>query len=190
MVRRVFSAKQGNHDDDESLQETYIVKCCDACGKYSYHNVNDGDWTCPYCGRKHNKATEQEIDVIQKGVLTDVERMMLNEISRRVSNATWVDDRKEQMSLAIGSAEYLEYLDDLQEQNPFKPDDEMHAELEAYNEDLVTRLYDQANENELVQDERQGDDDWLLLADAASDDPLLPNALSGSDEEQIDAEFE
>lgn len=190
MVRRVFSAKQGDHDDDESLQEMYIVKCCDACGKYSYHNVNDGDWMCPYCGRKHNKATEQEIDVIQKGVLTDVERMMLNEISRRVSNATWVDDRKEQMSLALGSAEYLEYLDDLQEQNPFKPDDEMHAELEAYNEDLVTRLYDQANENELVQDERQGDDDWLLLADAASDDPLLSNAISGGDEEQIDAEFE
>lgn len=54
--------------------------------------------------------------------------------TRKTTNkSTWHNDAKEQLSLEQGSAEYAEYEEDLQEVNPFRPDDTFHAELEARN---------------------------------------------------------
>ena len=54
-------------------------------------------------------------------------------IRKAVTKSTWDNDAKEQISLEQGSAEYREYEDDLREVNPFQPDDEFHAKLEARN---------------------------------------------------------
>lgn len=54
--------------------------------------------------------------------------------TRKTTNkSTWHNDAKEQLSLEQGSEEYAEYEEDLQEVNPFRPDDAFHAELEAKN---------------------------------------------------------
>lgn len=61
---------------------------------------------------------------------------------------TWFNDAKNQSSLALGSEEYLEYIDDLEENHPSKEDDVMHAELEEYNEDLMDKLAEKATQPE------------------------------------------
>lgn len=61
---------------------------------------------------------------------------------------TWFNDAKNQTSLALGSEEYKEYLDDLEENHPSKEDDEMHVKLESYNEDLREKLAEKATQPE------------------------------------------
>lgn len=46
----------------------------------------------------------------------------------------WENTDKEQISLALGSAEYKERVEDLQNCSPDKPDDKFHSELEERNE--------------------------------------------------------
>lgn len=50
--------------------------------------------------------------------------------NRRVD---WENDAKEQISLAMGSAEYKEYQEDLRMHDPFRPDDDWHDKLEEQN---------------------------------------------------------
>ena len=46
----------------------------------------------------------------------------------------WENTDKEQISLALGSAEYKERVEDWQNCSPDKPDDKFHSELEERNE--------------------------------------------------------
>lgn len=57
---------------------------------------------------------------------------------------TWSNEDKNQNSLALGSDGYDDYIDDLRENDPGKPDDEMHAKLEEHNEKLAERLQEKA----------------------------------------------
>lgn len=70
----------------------------------------------------------------------------------------WQDSRKEQISLEMGSPEYKEYLEDLADNDPGKADDAMHAELEEYNQDLVTRNYDAEFEDNPESEQDASDD--------------------------------
>lgn len=66
--------------------------------------------------------------------------------------ASWEDESKEQIHLGMGSAEYRELIEDLQEVQPFAPDDEAHAKMEAYNEALAAHLNEQSqSEHEVEQ---------------------------------------
>lgn len=56
----------------------------------------------------------------------------------------WTNDTKDQMHLTPGSPEYAEYVEDLKEHDPFRPDDPMHEKLESYNADLVEKLAEKA----------------------------------------------
>lgn len=56
--------------------------------------------------------------------------------------SNWENDAKNQTSLEMGTSTYEEYVEDLKEHNPFRPDDEMHDELESYNEIIVNKLRD------------------------------------------------
>lgn len=58
---------------------------------------------------------------------------------------TWVNDDKSQHSLMLGSDGYDDYIEDLAENSVDNPDDEMHAQLEAYNEDLASELAERAS---------------------------------------------
>lgn len=64
---------------------------------------------------------------------------------------------KEQLSLDMGSAEYQEYCDDLQEVDPYKPDDEWHEKLEEHNEnhdDVLSDKAEKAQNQELGADKQ------------------------------------
>lgn len=52
---------------------------------------------------------------------------------KTTNKSTWTNESKEQLSLEQGSEAYAEYEEDLQEVNPFRPDDAFHAELEERN---------------------------------------------------------
>lgn len=65
--------------------------------------------------------------------------------------STWHNDAKEQISLEQGSAEYKEYEEDLQEVNPFRPDDEFHSKLEERNAEYDDRLAIKASEESRTQ---------------------------------------
>lgn len=147
----------------ETAQETSKVDVieyeCDICHKVSYHKVIERDWCCPYCGYHHDPTVYEEVSAIQKNSLSVDVLARLEEISRRpephrqgiviepLKVDVWVDGRKEQISLEPGSAEYLEYVEDLAAQDPFRPDDKRHVQLEQHNENLVTKKYDSPDEN-------------------------------------------
>ena len=60
-------------------------------------------------------------------------------------DSTWVNDAKNQTSLEMGTAAYEEYLEDLREHDPFRPDDDMHEELEMYNELIAERIREKSD---------------------------------------------
>lgn len=74
------------------------------------------------------------------------ERLRRRDVFFNNERDAWFNDTKNQTSLALGSEEYLEYLDDLEENHPTKEDDEMHVELESYNEDLRDKLAEKASQ--------------------------------------------
>lgn len=53
---------------------------------------------------------------------------------------TWENTDKEQISLALGSAEQRERQEDLQMYDPFKPESKFHKELELSNENFVENI--------------------------------------------------
>ena len=57
---------------------------------------------------------------------------------------TWDNDTKNQTSLDLGSDEYEEYVENLKEHNPFRPDDEMHKNLAEYNVQYAEKLAEKA----------------------------------------------
>ena len=54
---------------------------------------------------------------------------------KKKKKAVWENTAKEQPYLMPGTPEYEELQEDLKLHDPFRPDDEFHAELEARNED-------------------------------------------------------
>lgn len=60
------------------------------------------------------------------------------------SKDTWTNEDKSQIHLDLGSDEYEEYIEDLQEHNPLKPNDKMHQDLAEYNQDLALELNEKA----------------------------------------------
>lgn len=64
------------------------------------------------------------------------------------SKDTWTNEDKNQIHLGLGSDEYEEYIEDLQEHNPSKPSDEMHIELEERNQNLALELSEKASQFE------------------------------------------
>lgn len=63
---------------------------------------------------------------------------------------TWDNDSRNQTSLALGSDTYDDYIEDLQENDPGKPDDEMHVELEEHNENLAEKLAERATKSDVT----------------------------------------
>lgn len=59
----------------------------------------------------------------------------------------WEDDAKNQTSLLPGSDGYEDYIEDLEENAVDRPDDEMHMQLEAYNEQLAEQLAEKASQD-------------------------------------------
>lgn len=57
----------------------------------------------------------------------------------------WVNDERNQTSLFLGSDGYQDYIEDLEENAVDRPDDEMHAHLEDYNEQLAAELAEKAS---------------------------------------------
>lgn len=135
--------------DVHLIQQAETECICDVCLKAFYHKADETEWYCPNCGTKYQSEALEELHVTQDGTETSQKLADCAE-KRRVNGGiflvrkkeNWEDNRKEQISLEQGSAEYLEYQEDLQEMDPFRGEDEFHQKLEQYNEDLVTKNYD------------------------------------------------
>lgn len=61
---------------------------------------------------------------------------------------TRTNTAKEQPYLMPGTDEYEEYVRDLKDHDPFRPDDEFHQEMDDYNEQLPQRLLEKSQNNE------------------------------------------
>lgn len=158
-------------NDAEKVEVT-----CDICHKSFWYKAADKDVICPYCGSYQHIEELEEIHVTRHDDATFIRQEMLNakakeqKLRRQQMIMTniddkWQDTRKEQISLELGSSEYQEYVEDLKEHNPFKPEDEMHQALEEHNEDLVTKLYDKRDNPEVKEsDLRVSDSAAKILA--------------------------
>ena len=168
MKQRNSSDSSTNIDDDADK----IEGTCDMCHKSFWYKPTDKDVVCPNCGSHQMIEELEEIHVTQHNDATFARQEQLSAKAREqqlrrqqmiMTNVEdkWQDTRKEQMSLEPGSADYQEYVEDLKEHNPFKPEDEMHQALEERNEDLVTKIYDKRDNPEVKESD-------LRVVDSAS----------------------
>lgn len=92
---------------------------------------------------KEDIVVDKTIDTQESIPLEEQDPMsyeLVGELDLKDKN--WQDSRKEQISLEMGSPEYKEYLEDLANNDPGRPDDARHLALEEYNQDLTTKDYD------------------------------------------------
>lgn len=154
--KQIVKQRERQHSDD-----TLVEQVCLDCHRVFFRDAAMTKGCCPYCGVMYEVPDEslESEHLPEDDLACRLEEKGRNEMRRRQvflfddDKKNWTDDRKEQISLIPGSPEYEEYIEDLQERNPFRPDDTMHEELESHNEDLVTKLYDKASENTEVDDE-------------------------------------
>lgn len=126
---------------------------CEACRKWFRNTAKPGEEVrCPYCGTKFEQASE--LHVFDPNLSNqDKARLYAKVQEQLLKKEKWEDTRKEQISLEMGSSEYLERVEDLKLHDPFRPDDEMHAVLEEYNEDLVLKGMEKEAENPYASDD-------------------------------------
>ena len=140
-----------------------LVVLCENCGHIFYRKDESEYFSCPYCQAKHHFEPAEEVQVIRENDrdLDRLEKLVMKEKEaerrrqmgskliasiRPITQDTHVDDAKSQTSLQMGSVEYKEYVEDLQEQAPTAPDDEFHVELEVHNAALDDRLAESVGE--------------------------------------------
>lgn len=171
-LSELADVKMRSRDCDSGFvkRDGFVEFVCDVCLKPFVCKREDVDLVCPHCFAKHHIDIDlEEVHVTQRdsdGLVQRLdekakERAMIHAnggivVAKEVETSVrftedilnhnpkdkWEDTRKEQISLEPGSPEYLEYLEDLQDNDPSKPDDEMHVALEEHNEDLVTKGHD------------------------------------------------
>jgi hypothetical protein len=169
--RRVKLDNQMKKLSDRKKDVDFVVSdriehICDVCHKSFFVNKDAVSFVCPHCGYHVSLDDAEEMHVTNHdGIASDMV-VKLNEkavrdrrrrFARNDSVDTWSDDNRTQISLEQGSDEYEEYVEDLKLQDPFRPDDDMHTELEEHNAELVTKLYNQADKVELsAEDPNEG----------------------------------
>lgn len=140
---------------------------CVNCGHAFYRKKNESDLTCPFCRAKHHFEQAEEVHLTRRDKDAQMKLSMLAQNSRETRDGemteksgkaarnlgrtvvyqdTNVNDAKNQISLQLGSAEYLEYVEDRKENSAQAPDDVFHAELEQQNADLAPKMDEQNNE--------------------------------------------
>ena len=134
---------------------------CENCGHIFYYEATAEECRCPKCQAKYYFEPAEEISVIQtEGVMFNQDKLKsLRErvaeydrqggaVTMQKAKDTHSDDAKSQISLEQGSAEYKEYVEDIQESNPSTAEtDEFHEQLEEHNEDLPEDLQEDFLEN-------------------------------------------
>lgn len=145
--------KRESLDIGNMTKPTVVEIVCDVCHK-SFFIVSESDsYVCPYCGAKHMYSEEELIDCINQHQNHELVEKLVEKGTQRIltrmnglfnvgSQDKWTNESKGQISLEQGSEEYKEYVEDIKEQDPMKPDDVDHVELEKHNADLVTKEYD------------------------------------------------
>ena len=138
---------------------------CPFCRHTFVPDSDDVDLVCPSCGKTQEVPDMEEVHLTrQDGSL--VLQVKLQEKAKQQAStmgklyfenrkALWEDTAKEQLSLEKGSDGYADRIEDLEASDPMQPDDPMHQRLEDYNEDLVTKLYEKAEENPQADDEAE-----------------------------------
>lgn len=129
------------------VEKDNLLEClCPNCGHVFYRKIEEEDVSCPYCQAKHHfeeaeevhltRQAEQETTKLEKLVAKDKQQKRRQQFIVFKPLDTHENDAKTQTSLQMGTVEYNEYVEDLQESNPAKPDDDFHVDLEARNATL------------------------------------------------------
>lgn len=159
LSEKVMKSRNRSCDDvpNEDEAVSHDIECmCDVCRKSFFRKPDEISWNCPYCGQKFAVDDLEEVDTMSENpykdvVVSDEQSVLRQDRFRAVfeerRSGKWEDGRKEQISLELGSDEYNEYVDDLQENHPDQPDDAFHAALEKRNEDMVTKNFDTDADN-------------------------------------------
>lgn len=128
--------------------------CCDSCGKWFRCLLSDPNPVCPYCGRTQEREDLLQVTAFGSALAAQQKSTLMDKVREmQQRKETWEDGRKEQISLEMGSAEYIERVEDLKMHDPFRPDDERHVELEEHNEDLVMKNQETPDENPYAEDD-------------------------------------
>lgn len=138
LVKDSFVLSSGEKKDDA------LCCVCENCGYVFYRSDDCETFSCPHCQARHHFVPAEEMYVTRVNqdsslLLSlamkerEMERRQVAGVTHSVRQDTKVDDAKTQASLAPGSDEYKAYVEDIQANDPGKPDDAFHSELEAQN---------------------------------------------------------
>ena len=164
-VQKLMSKKLSSRATPEGLSDNYVVLqagiICVKCGMIFFPPENDGWVVCPNCQARQRTEPVEEVSILNPNQdMEKAERLMQQaERQKRRSGIalnhqsdTHFNDAKNQISLQLGSVEYREYLEDLQEHNPMKADDQFHEKLEQHNESVPVDMAE-ANADDTPMDE-------------------------------------
>lgn len=149
----VRSGVDKNWDNCMIVQSGII---CVKCGMIFFPAVAEEWVVCPNCQARQHMEPVEEVSILNPNQdMERAERLMqkAERQKRRKGFAlgrqadTHFNDAKDQFSLQLGSAEYREYLEDLQDHNPMKANDEFHEKLAKHNEQVPVVLQ-QANDSD------------------------------------------
>ena len=129
------------------VEKEELLEClCPNCGHVFYRKLEEEDVSCPYCQMKHHfeeaeevhltRQDEQEAVKLEKLAAKDKQQKRKQRFIVFKPLDTHENDAKTQTSLQMGTVEYNEYVEDLQESNPARPDDAFPVDLESRNATL------------------------------------------------------
>ena len=103
-------------------------------------------------------------------------------ISLTAKSDTHFNDAKNQLSLQMGTVEYREYVEDLQEHNPMKADDQFHQALEQHNEQVPVEMEETNNTDSATDEflERKAQDEIGIDNAALHDVTIRPDEYQGA----------
>jgi hypothetical protein len=165
-VQKLMSKKPGrsrpmleNDVDNCVVVESGII--CVKCGMIFFPPRTEEWVVCPGCQARQHMEPVEEVHVLNPNQdMQKTERLMQSAerqkrragISLTATSDTHFDDAKNQLSLQMGTVEYREYVEDLQDHNPMKADDVFHQNLEQHNEQVPAEL-EEANNVDTAMDE-------------------------------------
>ena len=130
---------------------------CENCGYVFYRKDVSEFFSCPHCQARHHfepaelvsfSREEQNTVKLEKLVAKERDADRRRQFGiRPAAQDTSVNDAKNQSSLQMGSPEYREYLEDIQEQAPDRPDDAFHEALERHNVQVEEQMDAAGEEN-------------------------------------------
>ena len=158
-VQKLMSKKPNRSRSlpEEDFNNCVVVESgviCVKCGMIFFPPKAEEWVVCPGCQARQHMEPVEEIHILNPNQdMQKAERLIQSAerqkrragISLTAKSDTHFNDAKNQLSLQMGTVEYREYVEDLQEHNPMKADDQFHQALEQHNEQVPVEMEETNN---------------------------------------------